>query len=253
MSIPKKEKLVKKVHEDYHKKTKIQYKVISDWNFTYRLIIPVLKKYLRRNLKVLDIGCGAGTIDFYLANKVYDIIGVDISEKAVKSCIQTARNLGLRNVKFQKVFFPKERIRGKFDFIIFTEVMEHLEDDRLALKEIHKLLKPNGILLLSTPSINAPLHKLGLTKKFDKEVGHIRRYDSKQLIRLLNFSGFKIVTIYKTEGIIRNFLFVNPIAGKFVRFIKFFISDFVTLLDNLTIPVFGASNWIVVARKVSSK
>ena len=55
----------------------------------------------------------------------------------------------------------------------------------------------------------------------------------------------------KNEGILRNFLFLNPIAGKFIRFIKFFLVDVVTYLDNATVPLFGESDLIVVLEKSS--
>jgi 2-polyprenyl-3-methyl-5-hydroxy-6-metoxy-1,4-benzoquinol methylase len=239
----------KDLHEKYHSKTKSQYKIIGEKNFTYRIIISFVSKHLVKKQKILDIGCGAGTLDFYLADKGNNVTGIDISQKAIESCRKTADNLKIKNVEFKRVNFPKEAVNGKFDFIIFSEVIEHLADDKKALREIYKLLNPGGILFLTTPSINAPLHRLGLTKKFDKEVGHLRRYELNSLLDMIGRSGFEIVEVRKTEGIIRNFLFINPIAGKFVRFIKFFISDLVTMADNFTIPIFGESNYIVVARK----
>lgn len=237
------------VHEKYHIKTRSQCRVIGEKNFTYRVVISVINKYLERRQKILDMGCGAGTLDFYLATKGNEVTGIDISEKAIESCRKTAVNLNINNTKFMRLNFPKETINGKFDFIIFSEVIEHLEDDKQALRGIYKLLNPGGTLLLTTPSINAPLHRLGLTKDFDKEVGHLRRYVFNNLLDMIKNSGFKIIETRKTEGIIRNFLFINPIAGKLVRFIKFFVSDLVTLIDNITIPIFGESNYIVVARR----
>lgn len=239
----------KDIHENYHKKTRMQYKFIKENNFTYRHTISVLKSSLNKKMNILDIGCGAGTVDFYLANKGYNVTGIDISEKAISSCNETKKYLGLKKVFFQQSYFPKDKIKGKYDFVIFSEVIEHLDEDEKALKEINKLLNPGGILFLSTPSINAPLHKLGLTKQFDKDVGHVRRYSQERLQELLDKTGFNVKEIKINEGIVRNFLFINPIAGKLVRFIKFFVSDLVTLVDNITVPIFGGANWIVIARK----
>lgn len=107
-----------------------------------------------------------------------------------------------------------------FDFIICLEVIEHIEDDKKALKNMFNLLKPSGKLIISTPSKNAPLYKLGVAGKFDKRVGHLRRYSLEELERMLDEVGFTILESYKKEGIIRNFLFLNPIAGKLIRFIR---------------------------------
>ena len=243
----------KGIHEKYHRKTRPQDKIITEKNFTYRIILPVINRYIKDKKKILDIGCGAGTLDFYLANKGHDVTGIDISDKAIESCIQTAKNLELKNVKFKQVDFPKETINDKFDFIIFSEVIEHLEDDQLALKQIYKLLKGGGILILTTPSINAPLHKWGLTKEFDKKVGHLRRYHSKEINEMVTKAGLDILEWKIAEGPLRNFLFINPFAGKFVRVINRFFSDPVTIIDNFTSKIFGGSDIIMVVKKVGGE
>lgn len=237
------------VHENYHKKTTAQSKIIENNNFTYRHLIGAIEDYLKPGMTILDIGCGAGTLDFYLANKGYNITGVDISKSAIKSCITTAKNLGLKNTSFKVIDFPSEKLNKKFDFIILTEVIEHLENDKLAINRIYSMLNQNGLLFLSTPLKSAPLNKLGLTKKFDKEVGHLRRYDKQELINMLRDEKFEIINIKMNEGIVRNTLFVNPYAGKSVRYIKFFLSDLVTALDKLSQSFFGYSNIFIICKK----
>ncbi len=62
-------------------------------------------------------------------------------------------------------------------------------------------------------------------------------------------SKFKILESYGTEGILRNFLFLNPVAGKFIRFIKFFLSDIVTALDSFSCKTFGESDLFIILKK----
>jgi SAM-dependent methyltransferase len=145
--------------------------------------------------------------------------------------------------------FPEEYPKSKFDLIVFTEVLEHLENDDLALQQIYSLLKKNGIAIVSTPSKNAPLYRLGLATQFDKKVGHLRRYTIKKLTTKCKKHGFLIIETKKTEGIIRNFLFINPTAGKFVRLVKYSLSDLVTYIDNISLKLFGESNIFVVIKK----
>lgn len=239
----------KKIHEKFHNNTRSQLKIINEGNFTYKLILSIINKYLKKNQVVLDVGCGAGTLCMYIAARGNKILGIDISRNAIKSCKESAQNLCLDNAQFKVMDFPKETLKEKFDFIIFTEVMEHIEDDIEALKKINSLLKKNGTVFITTPSKNAPLYKLGLLEKFDREVGHIRRYTMQEVIDLCREANLEIIETKKNEGIIRNFLFTNPFAGKLVRFIKYSLSDLVTLLDNFSLKLFGESDLFIIARK----
>lgn len=242
--------MAKAKYELFHSKTSPQKNIIKKNNFTYILSLPLIDKYLKPRSEVLDIGAGAGTLALYAANKKCNVLGIDISRDAVNAANESAELIGFKNIKFKVMKFPEKSPGGKYDFIFFTEVIEHLQDDEKAIKEISNMLKKNGIMFLSTPSRNAPLHKIGLTKKFDKKVGHIRRYSVDELETLCEENNLKVLESARVEGIMRNFLFTNDYAGKLVRFIKFQISDIVTFFDNLTVPVLGESNIIIIAKKV---
>lgn len=238
-------------HEEFHKATNVQNRIISDDNFTYRLVLEELKRYIKPNRTILDIGCGAGTLCFYLAKRGAKVAGIDISEKAISSCKQSANKLLLRRqTSFEVMNFPYETPRRKFDYVLLIEVIEHLRDDDLTLKKVFLLLKDGGIAIITTPSKNAPLYKLGLANKFDKRVGHLRRYDTKELVKKCEKNGFQVIDLKKKEGLIRNFLFINPIAGKFIRVInKLNLSNFVTIVDNFSKRLFGESDIFIIARK----
>ena len=240
------------LYEKYHEFTHTQKKIIAENNFTYRNIIFFLKKYLFSNKKfknVLDIGCGAGTIPLYIASRGYGVHGIDISDKAVDSASDSAKHLKLNNAKFERIDFPERYPDGTYDFIVFTETIEHLKDDRKALNVIFKILRKDGLLLISTPLTSAPLARFGFVKEFDERVGHLRRYTEEELIRKSKDAGFSVVEMKKTEGILRNYLFINDNAGKLVRYLKYFIWDIVALVDSLLIPIFGASNVFLILKK----
>lgn len=240
----------RKKHEVFHQTTLMQKRIVDKNNFTYRIIFDVLNKYFKGGKKILDIGCGAGTICLYLGSKGNNVCGIDISQNAIISCNESAKFLGLKNVSFERMDFPNKVPEGKFDYILCSEVLEHLENDDLALKKVFSLLNNNGIAIISTPSKNAPLYRLGLAKEFDQRVGHLRRYTLEELVEMCKKKGFHILETKKTEGVIRNFLFLNPIAGKLVRFIKFFVSDVVTFLDNIFLKLFGESQIFVIVKKL---
>lgn len=240
----------KKLYENFHSKTKSQRNVVTDNNFTYHIILDIIKKYIDHNLSVLDIGCGAGTITLYIASHYQaEVLGIDISDKAVKACIESSNKLNLTNVKFKRLDFPMGIPSGKYDVVLCFEVIEHINNDRLAIHKIYDLLNKNGVVILSTPSANAPLYRLGLVSKFDKKVGHLRRYTSHQLVRMFEDENFKIISVIKTEGILRNFLFVNTYAGKLIKLIRFPLTILFNVIDHLLLLIFGEADLFIVARK----
>ncbi len=242
----------KSLYVKYHKGRNLQKRVISEKNFTYRNIIEVLNNIKFGN-QVLDIGSGVGTIGFYLASQGKQVTGIEIAQEAVTAATKSARLMGLEGkIDFIKGDFLKWEDERKFDFVICSEVLEHLRDDNKALVNIYQLLKKDGLLLVTVPSKNAPLYRLSLAGKFDKRVGHLRRYQMKEIASLLKKNQFRILRKKKTEGILRNSLFVfrvgnfpNRLANKFPL-----ISDFLTLIDNIFLKLFGESNIIVVCKKV---
>lgn len=240
----------KQFYEWYHRDRKLPKRIVGPKNFTYRTIISVLDKYCKEK-EILDIGSGVGTLDFYLASKGVEITGVEISERAFRVTQKSLRLFGLENkIHLERSDFFKFKTSRKYKFIICSEVMEHLKDDKQALKKIYHLLKPEGLLLLTVPSENAPLIKLGLIKNFDKRSGHLRRYSVEKLKKFLKINKFLIISTKKTEGILRNSLFVFrlnlliKIANRFTP-----VSDVLTFLDNIFLKIFGESQVIVVARK----
>lgn len=237
-------------YERFHRRTKVQKKIIEKRNFTYRNLISVLERYINDQDEILDIGCGAGTIDFYLASRGHKVLGIDIAGDALDRCEKSAQLLGLESkLSFEKLNFPEERPQGKFDLVICSEVLEHLKNDEKAISVIFELLRPGGFAVFSVPSQNAPLYKLGIAKEFDKKVGHLRRYSLKEIKALVSKEDFLICEVKKSEGIFRNFLFLNPVASMAIRFIRGSLSDLVTFIDNLSLRFFGESQIFVVAQK----
>lgn len=244
-------KIIKlETYEEYHKDRGVQKRIINNNDYTYWNILPFLKKYFTSKMSVLDIGCGTGTLSLYLASSGSHTLGIDISKKGIEACRKNAKNLQIENAVYQVMEFPNILPKRKFDAVILSEVIEHLPDDNHALEAIYKLLKSDGVLLLSTPSLNAPLYRLGLLKDFDIEVGHLRRYKMRNLIEKCKKHNFKVIESKKTEGIFRNFLYTNSFAGNFVWIInKLHASIPLAKIDRVLINLFGESQIILVLRK----
>jgi len=244
--------ILRKKYNEFHEDSSLISKVISENNFTYINILEILRKTVSSKSisTVLDIGCGVGAIDFYLARKGYKVTGIDISNKAIKVAKQSAKELNILTVNFLSSSVEDLKLKDRFDLIICSEVLEHLQDDMKALLKMNILLKDNGGIIVSVPSVNAPLYKLGLAEKFDKRVGHLRRYSLNQIVSLIEKAGFKIEETYKTEGVIRNSLYLFKQLGFFIRLIKGPLVKIASSIDRMTIPLFGESQIFVVARKI---
>ncbi len=247
-----------KQYNDFHKDSRIQKKLINKNNFTYRLIIKELEKVLsnikKNKVNILDYGCGVGTLDFYLASTGNNVTGVDISSLSIELCERSAREMNLGDrVRFSvnSDFWKRVNItNSKFDLIICSEVIEHVRNDTILLRNLLKVLNKGGYIFLTTPSNNAPLFKMGIADSFDNKVGHLRRYDVESLISTFEKIGMRVENVRKVEGILRNSLFIIPILEFFIKFLKGFLSDIVTFVDELIVPIFGESNIFIVAKKI---
>lgn len=112
--------------------------------------IKILKRYKKENARLLDCGCGIGLSLYYLSKYYKESYGVEtdkgsfeIAKNQFKKLKCKAR-IALYNAK--KLPFPD----NYFDLITSMEVWEHAKDTRLMLKEIRRVLKPDGILHITT-------------------------------------------------------------------------------------------------------
>lgn len=242
---------MKKIYEGYHGKRKMQKRIINRDNFTYKNILVAIEEY-GRGSRYLDIGCGVGTIAFYLAFRGKRVWGIDISKGAIAFARKNADYFGFKkNVTFLVKDFPDKFLKGKYDTIICSEVLEHLADDKRALLLISRALNKSSVLILTVPSINAPLYRAGFLGGFDKKVGHLRRYSLDNLTVLLKALGLKIVYSKKTEGVFRNSLFAFPLGSMFAKLANkiFIVSALFSIIDDFTLSLFGESQIIIVAVK----
>jgi len=238
----------------YHKKNSDFFKVISENNLTYFYILPVILTAIKllgkkKVISGIDVGCGVGTLAFYLASKGVNMEAYDISSDAIKICKRYKSFSGIKNIHFYCKNVESLSVRNKFDIIVCTEVIEHLRDDLAFIKMLNRFCSKKGYLVISTPSLNAPLYKLGMLDNFDREVGHLRRYTEKRLIKLLKEGGFEIVVTRKVEGVLRNSLFTIKYLGVILKFIKGPLVTIFHRLDLISADVFGESDLIVLARK----
>lgn len=98
--------------------------------------------------KLLDVGCGIGTISLELEKKGFRVTGVDFSEVGIDKCLEKGLNAILSDVDKDGLKFPDK----SFDVVWAGDVIEHVFDPIFLLEEIARVLKDDGILLLTVPN-----------------------------------------------------------------------------------------------------
>ena len=119
----------------------------------------IIKEY--QGKKVLDYGCGDGPLSILLAKNGVDVVGIDISEDAIAVCKDSAKKEGLEGkVSFFVMDAEKTSFSDNyFDGVLCTGVLHHLDIDT-ALKELARILKPDGSIICNEPLSHNPAFQL---------------------------------------------------------------------------------------------
>ena len=141
-------------------------------------------KKSKKNVNILDIGCGSGLM-LNVLKEFGKVSGMDASNDA----INFSRTLNAGIIK--KGSLPKNVpfVKKSFDLILALDVIEHIEEDCEALNSINYLMKKNGILVLTVPAL------MSLWSKFDEVNHHKRRYRKSELTAKLKAANFQILRI----------------------------------------------------------
>jgi SAM-dependent methyltransferase len=130
---------------------------------------------------VLDVGAGQGTMSARLERLGYEVTSTDVSEAAV--AVLRAQLTGpVVEASVTNLPFGDE----SFDGAVLGEVLEHVEDDRGALAEVARVLRPGGVLAASVPANPA------LYGPSDEWAGHVRRYTRSALIDAYTSAGLTV-------------------------------------------------------------
>jgi len=103
-----------------------------------------------QKLRILDVGCAKGFLVKMLKDSGFEAYGVDVSDFALKNCPQDVQgNLFLLDVENQVLPFKKHW----FNVVASIGTLEHLHLEKIpyVLSEIHRVLRPNGLLIISVP------------------------------------------------------------------------------------------------------
>jgi 2-polyprenyl-3-methyl-5-hydroxy-6-metoxy-1,4-benzoquinol methylase len=186
------------------------YEYMEEINYGILKQIPINKS--KDIIKVLDVGCGSGVLSEAIKNKGYVVCGIELNkESAQKAKNRIDRVINEDLLKFDLI----EKIIGNdfFDYIVFSNVLEHVYDPFLTLQNYLRFLKKDGLVLISVPNVaawtirikllfgNFDYHDTGLMDRT-----HIRFFTFKTAKLIVKETGCLIKKVDYTPFILRAFL-----------------------------------------------
>ncbi len=135
--------------------------------FTYRSIMKTFRG------KILDVGCGLGELLELYKNSV----GIDKNSYCVEYCRKKGHKCFVGDI--YKIPFKKNSFNG----ILISHVFEHLSNPKRAIKEVKRVLKNNGKLLIIVPT----------EKDFSKDKTHVKFWNEENLVKFLRDNKFNVI------------------------------------------------------------
>jgi 2-polyprenyl-3-methyl-5-hydroxy-6-metoxy-1,4-benzoquinol methylase len=201
--------------------------------------------------KVLEIGSGIGNISSQFLKNNYSIMLSDFRpeycEELKNKYSHYSNFLGVKRIDLVDPEFSKKYVDllDSFDTVYALNVIEHIENDNLAIANCKKLLKRGGNLIILVPSYQ------NLFNNFDIELGHFRRYTISKLTKIFRFNnlGINHTQYFNFIGILGwyfngNILKKKRIPAEQMKLYNNLVPIF-KVLDKLIINKFGLSTVVV--------
>ena len=183
------------------------------WNKFAKLYAPFMKKdkgvydnvceyirpYLNRNMNVLELACGSGQLSFNLSKYAKNWIGTDFSEQMILEARKRGEN---ENLTFEVADATSLSFSdGEFNCVVIANALHIMPEPDEAMREIYRVLKPNGIL--SAPTF---LWKEGTQSEFKKWIMSVvgfkmyQEWNKKQFKDFIEKHGFSVVEMNLIHG-----------------------------------------------------
>lgn len=190
-------------------KTQLDTLLRNEADMAFRRRAQTLLDYLdlHNGDRVLDCGCGMGAYLMMMSRlRQLDLHGVDGDQLRLRQARREHASAALAEVDIHRLPYPD----AAFDKVLMSEVLEHLADDRAAIREVYRVLKPGGILALSVPHANYPflwdpinktIEALGLSPLRGPGPiagiwsNHMRLYQPAELRNVIGGAGFEIAAL----------------------------------------------------------
>jgi 2-polyprenyl-3-methyl-5-hydroxy-6-metoxy-1,4-benzoquinol methylase len=149
--------------------------------------------------RILDIGCGVGILGSEMKKRGSVVEGVDISAASVDAAKKVIDGAHVSDIQNEKLPFDD----ASFDVAVCTEVVEHLLFPENVMSEAHRVLKPGGFVIITTPNFLVWSNRLRmLFGRFDYtetgflDRGHVHFFTEGSLSHMLGNAGLRIISAH---------------------------------------------------------
>jgi len=144
----------------------------------------------------LDVGCGMGDLIDFLRKQGWKVSGLELSREAAK--LAQDKGLDVYNTNLGRLAEEQPHLKNAFQAVTFINVLEHVLDPALLLKQVRTVLAPNGIVAIRVPNDFSELQKhaqtaLGKDPWWVAIPDHVNYFDFKSLRHFLDKQGFETV------------------------------------------------------------
>ena len=125
-------------------------------NIAFNEKINFIKKNIKKNCQILEVGCGSGFLSIEMAKSGHTMTGIDISKKSIDIATQVAKQR-LSKIQLTKTNFIKSsydkicKLKKRYDVVIFFKTLHHLENTNRVIKNTNTLLNKNGKIIVVEP------------------------------------------------------------------------------------------------------
>ena len=203
---------------------------IIEWREILRLVYP------QNGEKILDVACGEGALSLKIAKRGCQVHGIDMSSYFIK---RAKTLVGKQSCHFlvadaEQLPYMSE----SFDKVVCSSSLEHFSNDVKALKEMSRVSKKNGIVVLTTDSLSGPMQDY-LKVKHKTQYHVVNYYKSEEISETFEQSGLKLLS--------SKYLLNSPATSFFYKLFiktegKFYHQLLVLLLSALLIPLLLVSD-----------
>ena len=165
-------------------------------DISYKIFIEKARGYIKADDTILDFGCGTGLICNEIAENVGIIHAIDISTKMIEISKNKASARKIQNIDFERITIFDEKFKvGSFDAIIAFNIFHLLEEPQKYFQRINQILKPEGLIISSTPCMSEASLLNSILKLFSfiGMTPKLNSFTSSEMEHLLLNESFKTI------------------------------------------------------------